>query len=311
MTRRPLPSLRGLQAFEVFARTGAMTRAAAELSVTHGAVSRQIKALEAQLGARLVEGPKHQLRLTPAGRELASSLSSAFDMVALALPGAEAGQELVVACPGTFAMKWLIPRLPRFLHSRPGVRVRFVEDRAGDFSRGGVHAAITLQRGAAPAGLRATPFLDHAYGVVLSGEQFESLNQDRCKVLRLPRLHAETFASGWAMWAADMNLDLPEESAERSFEHNFYLIEAVAAGLGAAITAWAFVQADVLSGRLAAPWGFHPLASRFTYLRPAQADNTLAAEFGRWLQQEGRRDAKPPTTAAAAQPSLTDQNRAM
>lgn len=115
MTRRPLPSLKGLQAFEVFARTGSMTRAAAELSVTHGAVSRQIKALEAQLGARLVDGPKHQLQLTPAGRELASSLSTAFDLVASALPGAAADQELVVACPGTFAMKWLIPRLPRYL----------------------------------------------------------------------------------------------------------------------------------------------------------------------------------------------------
>lgn len=294
MTRRPLPSLRGLQAFEVFARTSSMTRAAAELSVTHGAVSRQIKALEAQLGARLVDGPKHQLQLTPAGRELASSLSTAFDMVASALPGAAADQELVVACPGTFAMKWLIPRLPRYLESRPGVRVRLVEDRAGDFSRGGVQAAITLQRGAAPAGLRATPFLGHAYGPLLSGDLFESLKRDRRKVLGLPRLHAETFASGWAMWAADIGLNLPEASAERSFEHNFYMIEAAAAGLGVAITAWAFVEADILSGRLVAPWGFHPLASRFTYLRPAQADHALAAEFGRWLQAEGRRDAEAP-----------------
>jgi len=310
MTRRPLPSLRGLQAFEVFARTGAMTRAAAELSVTHGAVSRQIKALEAQLGARLIDGPKHQLQLTPAGRELASSLSSAFDMVASALPGAESGQELVVACPGTFAMKWLIPRLPRFLESRPGVRVRFVEDRAGDFSRGGVQAAITLQRGSAPAGLRATPFLDHAYGPVLSAELFESAKGDQRKVLSLPRLHAETFASGWVMWAAAMGLDLPQASAERSFEHNFYMIEAAAAGLGVAITAWAFVQSDVLSGRLVAPWGFYPLASRFTYLRPAQADHALAAEFGRWLQEEGRRDAKAPPCAPAAQP-LTDPKRAL
>lgn len=310
MTRRPLPSLRGLQAFEVFARTGAMTRAAAELSVTHGAVSRQIKALEAQLGARLIDGPKHQLQLTQAGRELASSLSSAFDMVASALPGAESGQELVVACPGTFAMKWLIPRLPRFLESRPGVRVRFVEDRAGDFSRSGLQAAITLQRGSAPSGLRATPFLDHAYGPVLSAELFESAKGDQRKVLSLPRLHAETFASGWVMWAAAMGLDLPQASAERSFEHNFYMIEAAAAGLGVAITAWAFVQSDMLSGRLVAPWGFYPLASRFTYLRPAQADHALAAEFGRWLQEEGRRDAKAPPCAPAAQP-LTDPKRAL
>jgi DNA-binding transcriptional LysR family regulator len=67
MSRRSLPSLTGLRAFEAFARLGSMTAAAGELCVTHGAVSRQVHALEARLGVDLVAGARHELRLTDAG----------------------------------------------------------------------------------------------------------------------------------------------------------------------------------------------------------------------------------------------------
>jgi len=295
MTRARLPSLKALQAFEAFARAGAMTRAAEELNVTHGAVSRQIKALEQQLGARLVSGPRHNLALTPAGRDLAVSLGAAFDMMAAGLPGADTGEDLMVACLGTFAMKWLIPRLPRFLERRPGVRVRIVETPASvDFGQGGPQAAIRLQSGAAPPGVKATAFLGHAYGPVLSRELFDRAGARADRLLRLPRLHSETFASGWAKWAGDVGLDLPAATQEQAFEHNSYMLEAAAAGLGVAVTAWAFAQADVLAGRLVAPWGFQPLPTRFTYLRPSLAENSLAQAFGVWLREEGRRDPTPP-----------------
>ena len=295
MTRARLPSLKALQAFEAFARAGAMTRAAEELNVTHGAVSRQIKALEQQLGARLVSGPRHNLALTPAGRDLAVSLGAAFDMMAAGLPGADTSEDLMVACLGTFAMKWLIPRLPRFLERRPGVRVRIVETPASvDFGQGGPQAAIRLRSGAAPPGVKATAFLGHAYGPVLSRDLFDRAGARADRLLRLPRLHSETFASGWAKWAGDVGLDLPAATQEQAFEHNSYMLEAAAAGLGVAVTAWAFAQADVLAGRLVAPWGFQPLPTRFTYLRPSLAENSLAQAFGVWLREEGRRDPTPP-----------------
>ncbi|MCW5760170.1 MAG: LysR family transcriptional regulator, partial [Phenylobacterium sp.] len=83
--RRPLPSLTALRAFEVFARRGQMTLAADELCVTHGAVSRQIRSLEATLGLDLTEGPRHRLRLTEAGARLAAALSGAFGQVEAAI----------------------------------------------------------------------------------------------------------------------------------------------------------------------------------------------------------------------------------
>ncbi len=294
MSRRRLPSLKGLQAFEAFARAGLMTRAAEELSVTHGAVSRQIKALERQLGTRLLAGPKHALTLTPAGRELAASLGPALDMIAASLPGAAADRELVVSCLSTFAMKWLIPRLPHFIDRHPGGRVRIVEDRgAAAFGQAGAHAVIRLWRGPPEPGIKATPFLDHAYGPVLSPALFEAAARDPAKLLALPRLHSETFAAGWAKWADDAGVALPPATAERAFERNSYMLEAAAAGLGCAVTGQAFAQADIEAGRLVAPWGFHPLPTRFTYLRPALNEPPLSKAFGAWLATEGRK-APPP-----------------
>lgn len=299
--RRRLPSLKSLQAFEAFARAGSMVRAADELCVTHGAVSRQVKALERQLGAALLAGPRHALVLTPAGRELAASLAAAFDRIAAGLPGAEAGETLVVSAPGTFAMKWLIPRLAGFVEAHPGIQVRIIEDGGPvDFGQGGVQAAIRPHRGAAPPGVKATPFLDHAFGPVLSPALFGAAGGDAARLLRLPRLHAETFAEGWAHWAAAAGVALPPAAAERSFEHNSYMIEAAAAGLGAAVTAWAFAQSDIESGRLVAPWGFRPLATRFTLLRPALAGHPAAERFAAWLAAEGRRARRPPTATMPA-----------
>ena len=245
MSRRPIPSLSGLRAFEAFARLGVVTRAAEELGVTHGAVSRQIKALEDRLGARLITGPRHRLSLTAAGRELAAALSPAFDMIAAALPGANREEELAVSCLGTFAMKWLIPRLPRFLEARPGLRVRIVESHQPvDFSQGGLHGAIRIVGRPYPAGVSVQPFMPHWHGPVVSAARFAK-SGDAASLLALPRLHTETFRPAWANWARGAGIDLPTASLDREFEHNSYMLEAAAAGLGVAVAPWAFAQPDI------------------------------------------------------------------
>ncbi len=301
---RRLPSLRGLQAFEAFARLGSMVRAADELCVTHGAVSRQVRALEQQVGAALVTGPRHRLALTPAGARLAASLAGAFDQIAAGLPGAQAAEEFVVSAPATFAMKWLIPRLPRFVDAHPDVPVRIAEDSAGrpDFGGGGVHAAIALHRGAAPAGLAVTAFLPQAFGVVATPALVARCGGGLDALLRAPRLHSRTFPDGWALWAQAAGLDLPPAGAEHAFDHNSYMLEAAAAGLGAAVTAWAYVEAEIAQGRLAAPWGFVPLARRFSLLRPAIARHPGAERFADWLLAEGRIAAPPPAPPIPSPP---------
>lgn len=295
MTDRRLPSLAGLRAFEAFARRGSMTRAAEDLGVTHGAVSRQIKALEAMLGARLVAGPRHRLTLTPAGRILAVSLGAAFDLIAAGLPGAEDAEELVISCLGTLAMKWLIPRLPAFLDANPGVRVRILESHAPvDFSQGGLHAAIRIRQGRAQPGLRSLAFMPQHLGPVLSPALFDDLGGRPAELLDLPRLHSETHPPAWDDWARLAGINLPPASLDRAFEHNSYMLEAAAAGLGIAVAPWAFAQADIERGRLVAPWGFERETAEIVYLRPAAAENRMADRFGAWLRDQGRASPKPP-----------------
>ncbi|MGA0607883.1 LysR substrate-binding domain-containing protein [Phenylobacterium sp. VNQ135] len=295
MASHRLPSLKGLQAFEAFARAGSMVRAAEILGVTHGAVSRQIKALERQLGAKLITGPRHGLTLTPAARKLAEAAAAGFAQIAAALPGAQVSEDLIVSAPSTFAMKWLIPRLPTLAASHPELRIRVVEDSASvDFGALGVNAAIRLHRGPAPHGMTVRPFLAHAFGPVLAPSRLAEAGDDLGQALRLPRLHSETFPEGWAQWAAAVGLDLPAASAEPSFEHNAYMLEAAAAGLGVAITAWAFAAPDIEQGRLIAPWGFARLPTRFHLIAPTHGRSPAVDTFARWLTAEGRR-AAPPT----------------
>lgn len=295
MARRPLPALTGLASFEAFARLGAMTTAAAELNVTHGAVSRQVRALEARLGVRLVVGPRHDLRLTDAGRRLAAALTSGFDMIAAALPGAGPELELVLSCPGTLAMKWLIPRLPRFLDARPGLRVRILESHQPvDFSVGGAHAAIRILRARPPEGVTAAPFMGHHHGPVLSPALWEACAGDPARLFALPRLHSESFRPAWEEWAERAGVALPAASEDREFEHNSYMLEAAAAGLGVAIAPWAFAAPDVERGRLTAPFGFAPVEARYMLLYPTHAGHPGMEALVAWLRAEAAVTSQPP-----------------
>ena len=293
MVRRALPSLNGLRAFEAFCVTGSMTAAAERLCVTHGAVSRQVRALEAELGVALLQGPKHRLELTDAGQALSRAATGAFDMIAAALPGAGQMREIVLSCYGTLAMKWLIPRLPEFLGENPDLRLRVSESRAPvDFNS--VHAAIRFEDDVSPEGARAVPFMAHFHGPVLSPSLHASIGERLEAVLTLPRLYSQSFPEGWARWAKRSGIALPPAALERGFEHNSYMLEAAAAGLGAAISPWAFAADDIARCRLVAPFGFEAKVERYVLLRPRLGDNPAVDRLADWLKRAGKAAPKPP-----------------
>lgn len=119
--RTALPSLNALRAFEAMGRTGSATRAAAELNVTHSAISRQVKALETGLGVRLFEGPKHQLRLTARGVALRTGLGTGFDALTAAVRAVRDAADVHLAIHQSLAVKWLIPRLAAFERDCPSI----------------------------------------------------------------------------------------------------------------------------------------------------------------------------------------------
>ncbi len=295
MARRPLPPLNALRAFEAFGRHGRMTTAADELFVTHGAVSRQVRSLEDQVGVRLIEGPKNRLRLTEAGLKLAQSLTQAFDLVEQGLPKRPDKVEgLRVTVQPTFAMKWLIPRLPDFVDAHPDVPVSLHETNGPvDFAE----TDLAIRLGAAgtgiPAGAEATPFMQHYQGPVMAPGLLKGAPSIDA-VAALPRLHTKTFAPAWAEWERRAGIALPRPPVDREFDHYFYMLEAAAAGLGVAMGPWAFVQRDLAVGRLVAPLGFVDGEAQITAITPRGGLSRPVRLFRDWLVAQGAQT-PPPT----------------
>ena len=128
--RRVCPSVQELKAFEATARHMSVTRAATELCVTQGAVSRQILNLENWLGIALFERVKQRLVLTQAGQTYLAQIRPsllALETATIELrASAGASGVLNLACVPTFGAKWLIPRLPDFKRLHPDISVSFV-----------------------------------------------------------------------------------------------------------------------------------------------------------------------------------------
>jgi LysR family transcriptional regulator, glycine cleavage system transcriptional activator len=130
MVRRHLPPLNAIKAFEAAARLGSFTRAAEELNVTHGAISRQIRVLEDWLGVRLFQRTSRNAVATRTGTDLLAEAGPALDRLAnasqRARSSAQARGSLCVSALPTFAMRWLIPRLPEFQRDHPSLELRIV-----------------------------------------------------------------------------------------------------------------------------------------------------------------------------------------
>ncbi|MCZ4352026.1 LysR substrate-binding domain-containing protein [Roseovarius aestuarii] len=123
---RDLPPFSAIRAFEAAGRRLNISKAAQELYVTHGAISKQVKALENALGVTLTRRSGRGIELTPKGRQLMPQLSKAFDDIDIALRAVTEQSfegELTVTCMPGLAATWLVPRLPQFFKSYPDISI--------------------------------------------------------------------------------------------------------------------------------------------------------------------------------------------
>ncbi|THD58440.1 MAG: LysR family transcriptional regulator [Phenylobacterium sp.] len=291
LTPISLPSLNALRAFEAMARTGRATLAAEELNVTHSAVSRQVKALEAALGVRLFQGPRHRLTLTPAGQALLPALSHAFDEIASAVRRLKSdGEDLHLAVNASLSVKWLIPRLGDFAAKHPEVRLHLEELPSQATSHRGADAVVRIALAARLADPLVTPFIQNFTGPVMSPALAERFAADP---LSAPRLGSQSHPQGWAIWAAVAGIELAP-APEQPFAHIHYALDAALAGLGVAIMSWPLVSEDVAEGRLVAPLGFRRAESAFALLAAPGVESRPLAVFRKWLVAQGARTPKPP-----------------
>jgi LysR family glycine cleavage system transcriptional activator len=225
---RRLPPLNALRVFEVASRTLSYVQAAAELGLTHGAVSRQIAGLERWLGQRLFVRAGRRMVPTPAARLFASEVSSSFDRITAAADacGRPATRRILrVSAPSTFAMRWLIPRLERFHAERPEVEIAVTTTTTlHDELRGGFDLAV--RRGSAEPmawpQYRIVPFLTEADTLIMSATLFEQKPVSKPEDLSGHIfLATETRPGDWVDWLDHAGLSHLAGQRRRIFDHFF------------------------------------------------------------------------------------------
>ncbi|MGJ8514891.1 LysR family transcriptional regulator [Carnimonas bestiolae] len=263
MTSDSLPSLTALRAFEATARLGSASAAADALHLTHGAISRQIKALESELKHPLFARHGRRLVLTAEGRAFADSCTQAFDMMKAArrtFERAHEGAPLVLTCTGSLLARWLIPRLPRLNRELPELRLRWVpNDHDSAAATQDIDAQLVFSDNLqAPAKQRvlAVERIGPVLAPQLAAQLGVSATSSADTVLAQPLLHTLSRPQAWPQWARRSAIDEQLLQLGQGFEHLYYLLEAAEAGLGIAIAPQLLVEDAIESGRLIAPWGF-------------------------------------------------------
>ncbi len=254
-----LPSLNALRAFAAAGRHLSFTRAAQELHVTQGAVSRLVKQLEADLGVQLFQRGPRGLELTAMGAAYLPALTDAFDRLTaatrlVARAGRPANRLTITTLP-TFAMRWFMPRLADFQRLHPEIAVDVTSaDRRIDFAREAIDVGLQYGAGDWPDELEATFLFPETVILVGAPTLLKSRPVKRPEDIRRHALLTHsTRPEAWAEWFGQAGLKQPATQQGPAFEHFFMSIEAAVNGLGLALVPDFFVATELRDGRLVEP----------------------------------------------------------
>ena len=293
--RRFLPSLSHLQAFEAAARTGSVTLAARELSLTQSAVSRQIKALEEQLEVELFHRERQTIRLTPGGEAYAREIRDALKKIGTASLNLRAnpfGGTLNLAILPTFGTRWLAPRLPSFLAQHPGITLNLmtrlsVFDFALEAMDAAIHFGMGEWRGAETTLLREEYVVPACSPELLARYDFAQPSDLR----KAPLLHLTTRPDAWERW---LRLhDAPAENVQGMLFDQFATVAQVArAGLGVALLPAFLIEEELKTGQLVRALDL-PMKSAEAYFLAWPVDRAAhppLIAFRDWISNETRTD---------------------
>ncbi len=292
---RSLPPLNALPDFEAAARHLSFTRAAEELHVTHGAVSRQVKSLEDYLGLPLFRRLNRALRLTDEGQAYARTVRALLDSLADStrrLRAPKDSRALTVSTTYSFTSGWLVPRLARFRALHPEIDVRLLaNDQIADFARDNIDLGIRYGRGNYP-GLAAERLLGDDFVPVAS----PALLKGRYP-LRKPAdlrhhvlLHEEGNEVDWRMWLAAAGLDSIDASRGPVFSHSIMAVQAAIRGEGVALGRTTLIAEELASGQLVRLFDLRLEAEMAYYIvcPPRALDQPKIRAFRDWLLSEAK-----------------------
>jgi DNA-binding transcriptional LysR family regulator len=284
-------------AFEAAARHGSFARAADELALTEGAISRQIARLENFLGIALFDRIGNRVRLAPNGTRYASQVREVLDRLerdSQYLMGQPIdGESIDIAAIPTFATRWLIPRLKRFQDKHPNITVHLAERMEPFMLAGsGFDAAIHFEH-PAWAGMRTHRLLQEVL-IPVCHPAFLTDATPETVLDKLPRLHRRQNPEAWQLYAQETGIKLTNPAVGAHYDLHSMLIEAALAGLGVALVPRLYVEAELKQGRLAAPWPEgKTIAKNFCLVLPEPiklGEGPLQA-FANWILDEAKASA--------------------
>ena len=289
--RRLLPATKSLSAFEAVARLESFTRAASELSLSQSAVSKQISALELQLGLQLFESKRsHGVTLTPAGsryfeavRRILSELSAA---TASTIAARDDMRTLRLGVPASFGSRWLIPRIGKFFDSEPDITIEFATRMATRLQPnfGDLDASFEFV---------AEPDTNHIWRKLMPWTLTPVASQKMVYDFQLEqpadlgRVSILLHSIDTPLWAEWANRITPDGIAPKTiiFETYPMVFQAAVVGLGVALAPAALVEKEIASGELVMPLDLRlqsPLQCYLVYPSDRAGRNSLN-RFEDWL----------------------------
>jgi len=293
MKRRNL-QFNALRAFEAAARHSSVSGAARELSVTHSAVSHQLRRLEQELGVELFKRTNRGLQITAEGETLAPVLIESFDRIAATIDNlrqASSADSIRVTCTPTFASKWLVPRLVDW-YANPGASRINLQPSLDllDFDSDDIDFAIRC--GVPPWGNLRHELLMPIHLVPVCSPGYVSKNEPLRQaddVLRHSLIHADVGDHGrgdeWRDWLGGIGVDIPRDLPGPSFHDPGLAMQAAADGLGLAIGYLELIDRDLRSARLVTVFEQairHPY-SYYLLHRKSSRNNSSLEQFRNWM----------------------------
>ena len=252
---RRLPPMHAVTVFAVAAASRSFSRAAEQLFVTQGAVSRQIQQLEAFLGCPLFVRAKQGLKLTPEGEALLPVVHETLGRLANACDELRTvGHVMVLRMPPTFTSRWFLPRLPELRALMPDVDVRITTHDAWEpaFDRSDVDAAVVRGIGQWP-GVEAIHLLREVQAPVCSPALAARLRTP-ADLLDLPLLHTDPL-DGWERWLQANGVSTRNARRGQIFDTLELALAAATRGQGVAMSDLILAEESLRDGVLVQPFG--------------------------------------------------------
>jgi LysR family glycine cleavage system transcriptional activator len=296
-----LPPLNAIRAFEAAARNRSFSRAANELHVTQGAISRHIKILEESLNCQLFLRHPQGVELTDAGEQLLPDLTSSFERITQAIRRVSVSdKELKIIAAPTMAIRWLIPYLQQYQDENPDIRIStsWFKSSYDEFFEGGFDIGFDCESSSVtrPEELESMFLISEFLTPVCSPEYLKVVGpiNNPQDMAAFTLIHSTPNQWDWRMWFEHIGIDVSHADQGRVFDTAEMAISAAINGMGIAIVDMNFIQAELKDGRLVAPvdvvlregTGYH------LFTRRGRLQERKLKKFVDWILQKAKLEEK-------------------